>query len=165
MKNKNLQRSVLKICEEKFKYFNYSKRTSDMYIHYISKFLEWTGKYSQHLNSYDFQNYLNQYEFSSISQQNQIINAIKFLYKIVLDKKYDKVCFKRHRSEKKLPKVIDKDFLLDKISKIENLKHKAIISLAFLTGLRVSEIINLKIEDIDSKRMIININQSKGKKR
>jgi site-specific recombinase XerD len=53
---------------------------------------------------------------------------------------------------------------LERISKIENLKHKAIISLAFSTGMRVSEIINLKISDIDSKRMIININQAKGRK-
>jgi site-specific recombinase XerD len=68
------------------------------------------------------------------------------------------------RSEKKLPQIIEKQFLLDQISKIENKKHKAIISLAYSTGMRVSEVCNLKITDIDSKRMIITIRQSKGKK-
>jgi site-specific recombinase XerD len=70
----------------------------------------------------------------------------------------------RPKSEKKLPRVIDKDFLLDKISKIENLKHKAIITLAYSTGMRVSEVCNLKIENVDSKRMLIHIVNSKGRK-
>ena len=51
---------------------------------------------------------------------------------------------------------------MDSISKIKNIKHKAIISLAYSVGLRVSEIVNLKINDIDSKRMVINIKQAKG---
>jgi integrase len=86
------------------------------------------------------------------------------LYKFGLNKKYDKVSFKRPRTEKKLPRVIDKTFLLEKISKIENLKHKAIISLAFSTGMRVSEICDLKISDIDSDRMLIHIKNAKGRK-
>jgi len=143
---------------------NYSKNTSKIYLQYIKKFIFFCDKQYSHLNSYDFQNYIDNYNFTSISQQNQIISSIKFLYKIVLEKKYDKVKFKRPLKEKKLPKVIDKKFLLDKISKIENLKHKSVISLSYSVGLRVSEIINLKIEDIDSKRMIINIKQTKGKK-
>ena len=48
---------------------------------------------------------MNNYNFTSVSQQNQIINAIRFLYKEVLNKKYDKVSFKRPKKEKKLPKV------------------------------------------------------------
>jgi site-specific recombinase XerD len=68
------------------------------------------------------------------------------------------------RSEKKLPKIIDKEFLLEKIEGIQNLKHKAIISLAYSTGMRVSEVCNLKVKDIDSKRMLINVNKAKGRK-
>lgn len=154
----------LKILIQKLKYFNYSNRTIEMYSHYVEKFLIKTNKYPQHLVSNDFQNYLNNYKFTSISQQNQIINSIKFLYEKVLNKKYSKVSFQRPRKEKHLPQVIDREFLLSKISKIENLKHKAITSLGYSVGLRVSEVINLKIEDIDSKRMIINIRQSKGRK-
>lgn len=157
-------KQILKICEQKLKYLNYSPRTTEIYCHYIEKFLESRNKYYQHLVSSDFQEYLNGFIFSSISQQNQIINAIKFFYEKVLSKKYDKVSFKRPRREKKLPQVIDKEFLLDRIGKIKNIKHRAILSLAFSVGLRVSEVINLKLEDIDSRRMIINIRQAKGKK-
>lgn len=156
--------STLKICEQKLNYLNYSSRTRDNYLSHIGKFLKSQEKSTLHLNSQDFQTYLDNYKFTSISQQNQVINAIRFLYKFGLEKKYDKVSFKRPKSEKKLPRVIDGDFIKERLSKIENLKHKAILTLTFSVGLRVSEITNLKIEDIDSKRMIIHIKNAKGRK-
>jgi integrase/recombinase XerD len=156
---------IVKICEQKFTYLNYSNKTKDVYIYYIKEFINHCGdKRLVHINSNDFQSYLDNYNFTSISQQNQVINSIRFLYKHVLNKKYDKVSFKRPRSEKKLPKVIDSDHIKNKLSKINNLKHKTILTLTYSVGLRVSEITNLKIEDIDSKRMIIHIKNAKGKK-
>ena len=116
------------------------------------------------MTSDDFQSYLDNYQFTSTSQQNQIINSIRFLYKFGLNKKYDKVSFKRPKKEKKLPQVIDGNFIKTQLDKIENLKHKAILTLTYSVGLRVSEITNLKIEDIDSKRMLISIKNAKGKK-
>ena len=156
---------IIKICEEKFIYLNYSPRTRDNYLSHIKPFLEsLNNKQIIHCNSSDFQSYLDNYKFTSISQQNQVINAIRFLYKEILNKKYDKVSFKRPRSEKKLPKVIDGEYIKNQLSKIENLKHKTILTITYSAGLRVSEITNLKIEDIDSKRMLINIKNAKGKK-
>jgi site-specific recombinase XerD len=157
-------KSTLKICEQKFKYLNYSKRTTDNYISHISRFLKTQEKSFLHLNSNDFQTYLDNYKFTSIPQQNQVINDIRFLYKEVLNKKYDKVSFKRPRTEKKLPRVIDGEFIKKQLSKITNLKHKAVLTLTYSVGLRVSEIVNLKIQDIDSKRMLIYIKNAKGKK-
>jgi hypothetical protein len=71
---------TLKICEQKLKYLNYSQNTINIYIHYINEFLQSQSKSALHLNSDDFQSYLDNYNFSSISKQNQIINAIRFLY-------------------------------------------------------------------------------------
>ena len=160
-----LNEKIIKICEQKFIYLNYSPRTKENYMYHIKDFVKSVGdKQIAHLNSKDFQSYLDNYPFSSVSQQNQVINGIRFLYKFGLEKKYDKVSFKRPRSEKKLPRIIDKQFLLDRLALIENKKHKAILTLAYSTGMRVSEIINLKIVDIDSKRMIFTIKQSKGRK-
>jgi integrase len=79
-----------------------------------------------------------------------------------MPKKINKIPYPK--SEKKLPQVIDKDFIIERIGKIGNLKHKSVITLAFSTGMRVSEVCNLKITDIDSKRMTINIRNAKGKK-
>jgi integrase/recombinase XerD len=155
---------TLNICKQKLNFLNYSDRTTDCYLSYISKFIKAQTKSCVHLNSNDFQSYIDNYKFTSVSQQNQIINAIRFLYKFGLNKKYDKVSFIRPKSEKKLPQVIDNDFIIDKLKDIENLKHKAILTLTYSVGLRVSEIVNMKIEDIDSKRMIIHIKNTKGRK-
>ena len=160
-----INQKIIKICEEKFIYLNYSIRTRDNYLSHIIPFLKSLGdKQIIHCSSSDFQSYLDNYKFTSVSQQNQVINAIRFLYKEVLGKKYDKVSFKRPRTEKKLPKVIDGEHIKEKLSKIENIKHKAILTLTYSVGLRVSEIVNLKIEDIDSKRMIIHVKNAKGRK-
>jgi len=155
---------TLKICKQKLNYLNYSPRTIENYLGHISRFITSQTKSAAHLNSKDFQYYLDNYQFTSVSQQNQVINAIRFLYKFGLDKKYDKVSFKRPKLEKKLPKVVDRDFIINQLSKIENIKHKAILTLTFSVGLRVSEIVSIKIEDIDSKRMLIHIKNAKGRK-
>jgi integrase/recombinase XerD len=159
-----LNEKIIKICEQKFIYLNYSPKTKENYMYHIVNFVKSFDRQIVHLNAKDFQNYLDNYKFSSVSQQNQVINAIRFLYKYGLDKKYDKVSFKRPKSERKLPRIIDKDFLVRRIKEIENLKHKSIIALAYSTGMRVSEVCNLKIADIDSARMIINIRNAKGRK-
>jgi integrase/recombinase XerD len=156
---------IIKICEDKFIYLNYSLRTKNNYMSHIRHFLEsLCDKQIVHCNSQDFQSYLDNYRFTSVSQQNQVINSIRFLYKFGLNKKYDKVSFTRPKSEKKLPKVVDSNFILSKLEQIDNLKHKAILTLTYSVGLRVSEITNLKIEDVDSKRMIIHIKNAKGRK-
>lgn len=91
------------ICNQKLKYLNYSDRSIKSYLFYINQFLESTSIPPTRLTSNDFQSYLDIYNFTSVSQQNQVINAIRFLYKFGLNKKYDKVSFKRPKSEKKLP--------------------------------------------------------------
>jgi len=130
------------ICNQKLKYLNYSDRTIKSYLFYIKQFLDNTKIPPTRLKSNDFQSYLDQYDFTSISQQNQVINAIRFLYKFGLEKKYDKVSFKRPKSEKKLPVVIDGEFIKEQLLKIENIKHKTILTLTYSVGLRVSEVVN-----------------------
>ena len=101
---------------------------------------------------------------NSINGRKHRISAVKLFYKYTGKQPLKFKHIEYPRCERKLPQIIEKDFLLDAISKITNTKHKAIISLAYSTGMRVSEVCNLKISDIDSKRMIITIRQSKGRK-
>jgi len=160
-----LNQKIIKICEQKFIYLKYSPRTKQIYLHYINQFLKSIdNKQVTHLNSKDFQLYLDNYNFTSVSQQNQVINAIRFLYKFGLNKKYNKVSFSRPKKEKKLPRVIDGELIKEKITNIQNLKHKTILTLTYSVGLRVSEVVNIKIADIDSNRMILHIKNAKGKK-
>ena len=60
-----LNQKIIKICEQKFIYLNYSNRTKDIYIHYIKKFLSSINKQVIHLNYKDFQTYLDNYKFTS----------------------------------------------------------------------------------------------------
>ena len=157
---------VLEIFENKLRYKNYSKNTIKVYKQTLHQYFKETEcKDPYRISTKDIVNYLENKYFTSVAQQNQFIGCLKLFARYILNKKdihLDKI--ERPRKERKLPKVIDKEFLLDKISKIENLKHKSIISLAYSTGMRVSEVCNLKIEDIDSKRMLIHIRNSKGNK-
>jgi len=153
---------------EKFKnilsFKNYSQNTIKIYLHYVEIFLLYFNKDIYHISQKEAITYLLNKEYMSPSQQNQIISSIKSLYKYVLNNKLKSFKIERPRKERKLPRIIDKDLLKEKILSVSNKKHKAILSLAYSCGLRVSEVINLKIEDIDSKRIVININQAKGRK-
>ena len=92
------------------------------------------------------------------------MNALKFYFEQVL--KHDKLFFEIPRPKKPLilPKVISEEKIIKGLLKIENLKHKTLLLLAYSAGLRVSEVISLQITDINSDRMQININRAKGKK-
>jgi integrase/recombinase XerD len=100
----------------------------------------------------------------STSHQNQSINAIKFYYEKVKggERKYYYV--DRPIREKSLPEVLSEEEVEAIIKATSNLKHKAILMTIYSAGLRISELINLKIKDIDSKRMQIRVEQGKGKK-
>jgi len=100
----------------------------------------------------------------SESYQNQAINAIKFYYEKVLggDRKYYNI--DRPFKPKKLPIVLSEEEVKRIIKSIDNLKHRCMILLIYSGGLRISELVNLKIQDIDSKRMMIHVKGAKGKK-
>jgi len=100
----------------------------------------------------------------SISQQNQRINAIKFYYEKILGKEKQYYELYRPKKEQKLPKVLSKNEVMRILKESTNNKHKCILMLIYSAGLRRSELIDLKISDIDSERMVINIRDAKRKK-
>lgn len=103
-------------------------------------------------------------EAKSINGRKHRISAVKLFYSLTGKQPLKFKYIEYPKSEKNLPKIIDKNKILEAIAGITNLKHKAIITLAFSTGMRVSEVCNVKIKDIDSDRMIISIIQAKGRK-
>jgi integrase/recombinase XerD len=136
---------------------NYSCQVEMFLRHYQNEFTE-----PSKINEKSIKKWLLQ--FNTRNAMCHSISALKLFYAKTIKQPFKFKYIEYPRSEKKLPQVIDKDFLLNKIENIENKKHKAIIALAYSTGMRVSEVCNLLISDIDSKRMIITIRQSKGKK-
>jgi len=143
----------------------YAKSSIKMYCFYIEEFISSMRKNTYKLTKSDLEKYLLNYNYSSRSKQNQIISSLKLFYKYILKIKVLRVNgIERPRKETKLPRVINSEYILDCIKKIDNLKHRSIIQLGFSVGLRVSEVINLKILDIDSDRMIITVRDSKFNK-
>jgi integrase/recombinase XerD len=100
----------------------------------------------------------------SASYQNQAINAIKFYYERVLGGQRKFYFLERPNKEKVLPNVLSMEEVTAILKATNNQKHKAILTVIYSAGLRISEVINLKIKDIDSQRMQIRIEQGKGKK-
>jgi site-specific recombinase XerD len=100
----------------------------------------------------------------SPSYQNQSINAIKFYYERVLGGKRKFYFLERPRKDRKLPNVLSDIEVTKTIKLVKNIKHKALIMITYSGGLRISEVINLKIKDIDTRRMQIFVRQAKGRK-
>ena len=100
----------------------------------------------------------------SQSYQNQAINAIKFYYEKVLGRPTQTYYLQRPKREKKLPSVMSEEEVVRLLKQIKNLKHKTALSVIYSAGLRVDELVNLKIADIDSSRFQIRVNKAKGKK-
>ena len=100
----------------------------------------------------------------SASYQNQIVNAVKLFFRTVENKAMNEELIHRPKGEKQLPNVLSKEEVKDILNALGNIKHKAMLSLIYSCGLRRSELLNLKLSDIDSKRNIILIKAGKGKK-
>lgn len=100
----------------------------------------------------------------SASHQRIILASIAKFYELVLEKKINLKHLYPQRKEHKPPNYLTFDEVKKLIEVTHNLKHKSIIMLLYSGGLRLSEVINLKISDIDSNSMTITIRQAKGKK-
>lgn len=151
----------------KLEYKRYSKNTAKTYISCFEKFM---NHFYEHdlieLTEREIQSYLDQKAKAGVStsQLNQILNSIKFYYEVVLEMPNRFYSIPRPFVEKKLPKVLSKKEVNQIIDATNNIKHRCILSLLYSSGLRRQELLNLKIEDINSERMTILVRSGKGKK-
>ncbi len=100
----------------------------------------------------------------SASYQNQIVNGVKLFFQTIEHAKLKVDLVHRPRRYNPLPKVLAKEEIAAIINALDNIKHKSMISLIYSAGLRRSELVNMKLSDINSKRMQISIKQAKGRK-
>lgn len=111
-----------------------------------------------------FLRYLVEERQVSTSYQNQSINAIKFYYEQVLGGRRKFYFVERPVKERKLPVVLSEAEVSRIFACVDNLKHKCLLMLIYSAGLRISEALNLKVKDLDSKRMQVSVRNAKGKK-
>ncbi len=92
------------------------------------------------------------------------VAGIKFLYRTTLNREEVVEKIKYPKAKKTLPVVLDLAEVKTMLSVMENLKHRALLTITYSAGLRVSEAAKLKVTDIDSKRMMVRVQQGKGRK-
>lgn len=145
----------------------YANNTAKTYINCFEKFINaQTEADLLRLDEQDVQKYLQKLiqEKKSNSYVNQMINSIKFYYEVVKQMPNRFYSVERPFKEHTLPKVLSKQEVKDIIDATSHIKHKCILSLMYSSGLRIGELLALKPEDIDSKRMLVRVNQGKGKR-
>jgi len=160
--------------DENFKKFidmmslkNYSGATVRQYCYHLELFLNFKKeKHVSVLSSQDINDYLLHMvsNKAGTSSLNQAINSIRFFFKYVLNRKIKGYLVVRPKKEKTSPVLLSDEEVFSLLTACTNTKHKAILYLLYGAGLRRSEVLNLKIADIDSKCMIIHIKAGKGKK-
>jgi len=143
---------------------NYSRRTVESYLYYNRELLKFCGKDPREVNSEDIKNYLSLLaQKSSASTVSVAYNAIHFYYKEIWRRSFF-VNIKQPRKAKYLPTVLSKEEARKIVDILINPKHRCIISLLYGTGVRVGELVQIKMRDVDLDRMILTVRQGKGKK-
>lgn len=146
-------------------YRRYSSETIRLYIGQISLFLKYhedVATKPSEISAKQIKEYLS--TLKGYAHHKAALCAIKYFYKEVGKQPHKLDNVKFPRKQYKLPQVLSQDEIQRMFNACDNLKHKVILSLLYSTGLRASELINLKWKNIDRQRMIINVENGKGAK-
>lgn len=141
---------------------NWSESTAKNYGSQVRLFLQRFAHVPKaiEINAKDIEAYL--LTIPNINTRNHARCGIQAFYSLVVNQPMKLQHVPWPKKEKKLPRVIDKDAIVLRLTAIENKKHRAILSLAYCCGLRVSEVVNAKLTDLDGG--ILLVRQAKGKK-
>lgn len=146
---------------------NYSPRTIQNYELCLKRLLNYSDVPLEGVSINEFKKYLYHritVDKISVSLINQNISAFKIMQESVLGREWEPLKIKRPRRDKKLPVVLSQEELAKMIAVTVNIKHRAIIALAYSSGMRREEIRNLKPSEIDSTRMQVHVKSGKGNK-
>lgn len=157
---------MLDKLETELKIRGFSKRTVDTYLFHTRKFLEFIKKDPKEVSEYDAKKYI-AYLMSDLKYRpnstNLALSSLKFFYKeIMQNPAFNSV--KAPKSEKKLPTVLTKDEIKKLINATENPKHRLLMEFMYSAGLRVSECVSLKIDDLDLNEKMGKVMHGKGNK-
>ena len=142
-------------------------RTQTAYLREVSNLENYFKKSPEELGEEEVKEYLvHMLEDRGLSSGTYKYYAagIKFLYRTTLNREEVVEKIKYPKAKIKLPVVLDLAEVRTMLSVMENLKHRAVLTITYSAGLRVSETAHLKVTDIDSKRMMVRVRQGKGGK-
>jgi integrase/recombinase XerD len=160
-------RYVPNIFLDKLESKHYAINTCKSYISHFERFMNaYKDQKLRDIDEREISDYLKHLviEGKSDSYINQMINSIKFYYEIVLGMPNRFYSVDRPRKKSSLPKVLSIEEIGNIIEATNNIKHRCIVSVLYSAGLRRSELLNLELKDIDSKRMVIYVRDGKQNK-
>ena len=145
---------------------NFSAGTIKVYVHAVERFARFLKRSPGDATAEDVKRFLVAEINRGMSRSYCGIqrNALRHLFDQTLGRPEDFDSIPRPKRERRLPVVLSREEIQRLFSVVENIKHKALLMVAYDAGLRLSEIRNLQIDDIDSQRNVIRIRQGKGKK-
>lgn len=146
---------------------NLSPATQRNYLLSVALFARHFGKSPDKLGREDirtYQIYLLGEKKLSPATLNVRVSALRFFYGVTLKQDWDIKTIPYARKPKRLPIVLSREEVARLFEAVRNLKHRTVLMTMYATGLRVSEVTRLKVSDIDSSRMSIRVEQSKGNK-
>ncbi|MGH1436572.1 MAG: tyrosine-type recombinase/integrase [Lewinella sp.] len=141
---------------------NYAKRSIESYASMLERFLRHFRKTPENITTKEIYSYLSGME--SLGMKKQTVGAIRLLYTFVSPqpRKLGKITYPR--KEKRLPQVYTRQEIERLLLATPNIKHKAILMLAYSSGLRMDEVLSMKLSDIESGQMRVRVNSGKGAK-
>jgi site-specific recombinase XerD len=143
-----------------------SPKTQLHYIRHVKRFADFLGRSADKATTEDIHRY--QLWLASIGTTVPTVNvsatALRFFFKVTLRRHDLAQEVVSTREPRRLPVVLSPEEVGRLLASARNIKHKALLSLAYATGLRASEVVSLKLTDIDRDRMVIRVEQGKGKK-
>jgi len=146
---------------------NYSDRTISLYVNRVAKFAQYFGRSPDLLGPEEIRQYqvfLAKKKNRSWSEFNQTVCALRFFYRVCLNKQWIIKHIPFPKPEKKLPVILSPQEIDRFFEGIGNLKHRTLLMTIYATGLRISEALDLRLEDIDSARRLLRVRQGKGHK-
>lgn len=157
--------STLDKVEKVLKLRNYSPQTRKEYLLYIKDYISFSKEKKIKNKKEAIEKFLlNKFNKKQSPQTiNLALNSVKFLYSQVL-KDPQKIDLKFSKKSKKLPVVLSKKEIEEIIKNTDNSKYRLMISLGYACGLRVSEVVNLKVQDLSIDELVLTIRNGKGKK-
>ena len=144
----------------------YSVHTRKAYVHYNQALCQWLQKAPASVTNEDIKQFLafmEKTEKLSASSMNLALSAFKFFYRYVFKADTAKEGH-RPRQDKRLPIVLSKSEIVKLLKNERNLKHRLLLMMVYASGLRVSEVVNLKRQDVDLARKALLIISGKGRK-
>ena len=145
---------------------NLSLATQQSYVHAVAKFSRFFGRSPDQLDVEDVRVFQVHLVAGGVSWPalNQIVCALRFFYGVTLGQAELPERIAHAREPQKLPVVLSADEVVSFLEAVSGLKHRAALTTAYAAGLRASEAASLKVADIDSSRMVIRVEQGKGRK-